>query len=83
LQNRSWFAIILKIISGPKWRKDRRALNPAFGYQFYEGFLKIFNEQSKILQEIMEEIFLTENENSSLNLFPYFNRTTLDSVFRK
>ncbi|OXA56014.1 cytochrome P450 4c3 [Folsomia candida] len=68
---------------GPKWRKDRRSLNPAVGFQYLDGFMKIFNEQAKILAEIMSETFNQDDEpDKFINLLPYFNRATMDSVFQ-
>lgn len=58
-------------------------MNPAFGFQYFEGFLKIFNEQSRIIADIFEETFSAEHEQKEINLLPYIARCTLGAVFRK
>jgi cytochrome P450 len=62
---------------GKKWKRDRKILNPAFGYQYFEGFLKIFNEQSRTMVEVLGDESFTQGQ----NLLPYITRCTLDSVF--
>jgi hypothetical protein len=52
--------------------EDRqKILNPAFGYQYFEGFLKIFNEQSRTMVVVSGDESFTEGQ----------KLCTLDSVF--
>ena len=72
-----------------KWRRDRKILNPAFGYQYFEGFLKIFNEQSETMIELLKKEFpatdanATPTKTESKNLLIFIARCAIDSVYRK
>jgi len=66
-------------LTAKKWKKDRKALNPGFGFQYFDGFLNIFNEQSEIMVDILE----SEVAHNDTNLLPFITRCTLDSVFSK
>ena len=80
------FVQIIKIImrnvirirtSGNKWRKDRKLLTPAFHFQILDGFFDVFNRNSKILSEQINEKLLDVNE---VDIYPMTSRCTLDII---
>lgn len=61
---------------GSKWQKRRKMLTPAFHFGILEQFLQVFNEQSRVLMNLLNEI--TESE--IFNVYPYITNCTLDII---
>lgn len=54
-------------------------LTPAFHFKILDDFLDVFNEQSVVLTNKLEN----EVDNGSFNIFPYVTLCTLDIVCGK
>lgn len=63
--------------SGEKWFRRRKLLTPSFHFRILEDFLEIFNEQAKIMIEILKEEF---SDGRVFDIFPFVTRCTLDII---
>ncbi|VDM13696.1 unnamed protein product [Wuchereria bancrofti] len=63
--------------SGNVWFKARRMLTPTFHFNILRKYMEIFNEQSKILLEILDKY---SDTNQTFDLFPYLRRFGLDVI---
>ncbi len=70
---------VLKLIAGAKWRRRRKILTPTFHFQILESFIDVFNKNSQILMENLEN----RVNSDSFNIFPYLSECTLDIICGK
>uniref|UniRef100_A0A0R3RM10 Cytochrome P450 n=1 Tax=Elaeophora elaphi TaxID=1147741 RepID=A0A0R3RM10_9BILA len=63
--------------SGETWFKARRILTPTFHFSILRKYVEIFNEQAKILVEILNK---HSNTNETFDLLPYLRRYGLDVI---
>lgn len=62
---------------GAKWQNRRRLIAPTFSLDILNDFITVFNDQAKILVDILKE----NQKNPELNEFdviPYVSNCTLD-----
>ena len=64
--------------SGSKWHSRRKMLTPAFHFRILEEFLNVFNEQSRVLVEM-----LNEKAHDAFDIYPYTTNCTLDIICGK
>ncbi|XP_075227414.1 cytochrome P450 4C1-like isoform X2 [Lycorma delicatula] len=62
------------IASGENWKKLRKLVNPTFNQKLLENFTECFNEQSKILVDVIEK----KTDGSVFDIHDYVARCTLD-----
>uniref|UniRef100_A0A1I7TS66 Cytochrome P450 n=1 Tax=Caenorhabditis tropicalis TaxID=1561998 RepID=A0A1I7TS66_9PELO len=62
---------------GERWKSHRRLVTPTFHFAKLEGYLEVFNRETKIMMEILDE-FAKSGE--TVDLFPYIKRCTLDVI---
>ncbi|XP_075228114.1 cytochrome P450 4C1-like [Lycorma delicatula] len=62
------------IASGENWKQLRKMVNPTFNQKILESFTKCFNEESKILVNVLEE----KIDALPFDIHEYVARTTLD-----
>ncbi|KAF5269922.1 hypothetical protein FQR65_LT05721 [Abscondita terminalis] len=60
--------------SVPKWKRNRRIINPTFNQIILDNYVKIFSEQSTILLDILK----IENAKGEFDVCNYISRCTLD-----
>jgi cytochrome P450 family 4 len=65
-------------IEGSKWHKRRKMLTPTFHFKILEEFIHVFNEQSAVLVEK-----LNEKVGHEFDIFPFITRCTLDVICGK
>lgn len=63
---------------GSKWHQRRKMLTPTFHFKILEEFIRIFNEQSAVLVEKLNEIV-----DQLFDIFPFITRCTLDIICGK
>uniref|UniRef100_A0A0R3RZM6 Cytochrome P450 n=1 Tax=Elaeophora elaphi TaxID=1147741 RepID=A0A0R3RZM6_9BILA len=63
--------------SGATWSKARRILTPTFNFNILRKYVEIFNEQAKILLEILNK---HSDTNQTFDLLPYLRRYGLDVI---
>ncbi len=63
--------------TGSKWQSRRKLLTPAFHFKILEDFVHVFNEQSQILVDKLNQVALKEK---SFNIFPFITLCTLDII---
>lgn len=66
------------VCTGSKWQSRRKLLTPAFHFKILEDFITVFNEQSRILVDLLKNEAATKGNN--FNIFPYITRCTLDII---
>nr|CAD7201301.1 unnamed protein product [Timema douglasi] len=64
-------------IGGEQWRIHRKFVLQSFTYNNFEFFVKVFDENSKILVDCLK---LTSNTNNSIHILDYLNKFTFDSI---
>ena len=62
---------------GRKWFTRRKMLTPTFHFKILEDFVQVFNEQSQILIQQLQEALKEKNE---LDIYPFIARCTLDII---
>ncbi|CAL2051102.1 unnamed protein product [Caenorhabditis brenneri] len=62
---------------GERWRTHRKLLTPTFHFAKLEGYLEVFNSESKILIECLEKY---ADSGETVNMFEYIKRCALDIV---
>ncbi|CAO4380531.1 unnamed protein product [Caenorhabditis nigoni] len=72
-----WLGGGLLMAQGEKWKNHRKMLTPAFHFAKLEGYLDVFNQESKILIDCIEKAMETQE---TIDLFPFFKRCTLDII---
>nr|CAH0102405.1 unnamed protein product [Daphnia galeata] len=70
-----WLATGLLTSTGTKWNKRRKMLTPTFHFKILEEFIQVFNEQSVVLVEK-----LNEKVGQDFDIFPFVTRCTLDII---
>lgn len=60
-----------------RWKVHRKMLTPAFHFAKLDGYLEVFNNESKILVDIMTDFMKT---NETFDVFPYIKRCALDVI---
>ena len=63
------------IVTGRKWHQRRKLLTPTFHFQILEDFVHVFNEQSAVLVEKLNEKIAQD-----FDIFPYITRCKLDVI---
>jgi hypothetical protein len=63
--------------AGSKWHSRRKMLTPAFHFRILEEFLNVFNEQSRILVEMLSE---KARDGCEFDIYPYTTNCTLDII---
>ncbi|KAF5277801.1 hypothetical protein FQR65_LT03782 [Abscondita terminalis] len=71
----SWLGSGLLTSDGPKWKKHRKLLTPAFHFQILERFIDIFDNQTNILINKLEEVKCAE-----IDIIPYARLHALDVI---
>ncbi|KAF1748725.1 hypothetical protein GCK72_025192 [Caenorhabditis remanei] len=62
---------------GERWRTHRKLLTPTFHFAKLEGYLEVFNSESKILIECLEKY---ADSGETVDLFPFIKRCALDII---
>ncbi len=66
---------LFTLIAGQKWHQRRKLLTPTFHFKILEDFVQVFNEQSAVLVER-----LNEKVGQDFDIFPYITLCTLDVI---
>ena len=66
--------------AGSKWQSRRKLLTPAFHFKILEDFVHVFNEQSQILVDKLNQVAVKEKD---FNIFPFITLCTLDIICGK
>uniref|UniRef100_A0A1I7Y7R7 Cytochrome P450 n=1 Tax=Steinernema glaseri TaxID=37863 RepID=A0A1I7Y7R7_9BILA len=72
-----WLGTGLLLSTGTKWKTRRKMLTPTFHFQMLEGYVEVFNRNSKILTQIIERY---SNDGIEIDIFPYIKRCALDII---
>uniref|UniRef100_A0A0K0EVM0 Cytochrome P450 4V2 (inferred by orthology to a human protein) n=1 Tax=Strongyloides venezuelensis TaxID=75913 RepID=A0A0K0EVM0_STRVS len=72
-----WLGTGLLTSWGDKWKSRRRLLTPTFHFNILKEFMKIFNDESKIL---IQELGKNYKEDVEFDIFPYMKRCALDVI---
>ncbi|KAI9563270.1 hypothetical protein GHT06_010728 [Daphnia sinensis] len=76
-----WLGQGLLISSGDLWRSRRKMLTPAFHFSILDSFVEIFNEQSRILCGILDNLCASFAEGKAeIDVYPYLTRCSLDII---
>ncbi|PIC30021.1 hypothetical protein B9Z55_021404 [Caenorhabditis nigoni] len=62
---------------GEKWRTHRKLLTPSFHFAKLEGYLEVFNTESRILVSCLDEFSDSPNP---IDIFPFIKRCALDII---
>lgn len=65
-------------ITGRKWSTRRKLLTPTFHFKILGDFIHVFNEQSQVLIEKLNEAVATEK--GGFDIYPFITRCTLDII---
>lgn len=69
---------------GSTWKPRRRLLTPAFHFKILDDFIDVFNAQSKVMCDLLDELCKPEDENKRLiDVYPMLTRCTLDIICGK
>lgn len=71
-----WLGDSLALTHGERWHNLRKLLTPAFHFQILERYIQIFEEQSNILLEKIENLPNMETTDP----FPIFQTFSLDVI---
>ena len=72
-----WLGTGLLTSTGDKWKTRRKLLTPAFHFNVLNSFLRIYDEEAKILLTQLEE---HADTGKIFNFFPYIKRCALDVI---
>nr|XP_015835227.1 PREDICTED: uncharacterized protein LOC660088 [Tribolium castaneum] len=73
----SWLGTgLLLADGGPKWKKHRKILTPAFHFQILEQFVDVFDSCSNVLIQKLDK----EVGNTSVDVYPFVTLFTLDVI---
>ena len=76
-----WLGDGLLLTNGIKWKPRRRLLTPAFHFQILNDFVEVFNKQSRICCQLLEE--KCQNGPCTIDMYPYTTACTLDIICGK
>ncbi|EGT55334.1 hypothetical protein CAEBREN_32828 [Caenorhabditis brenneri] len=62
---------------GERWRSHRKLVTPTFHFAKLEGYLDVFNRETKTMMDILDEYAIS---GKTVDLFPYIKRCTLDVI---
>ncbi|CAG7826987.1 unnamed protein product [Allacma fusca] len=74
-QMKDWLGDGLLISRGEKWYKHRKLLTPAFHFKILENFQPIFDDNSKVLVNVLKKL-----EGKECEIHGIINRCTLDVI---
>lgn len=74
-----WLGEGLLLASGDKWRGRRKMMTPSFHFNVLNDFQAVFDNQSKILLEQLEDA-MKEAVDNTFDAFPYIKRCALDII---
>ncbi|TMS35142.1 hypothetical protein L596_002602 [Steinernema carpocapsae] len=72
-----WLGTGLLISTGSKWHSRRKLLTPAFHFSILNSFLKVHDDESRILVNQLEKHAESGEE---FDIFPYIKRCALDII---
>nr|CAH0113238.1 unnamed protein product [Daphnia galeata] len=72
-----WLNTGLLTSTGSKWQGRRKLLTPSFHFKILDDFVHVFDEQSRILVNKLNQAIVKEKE---LNIFPFVTLCTLDVI---
>lgn len=72
-----WLNTGLLTSTGSKWQTRRKLLTPTFHFKILEDFVHVFNEQSLILVNKLNQAVAKDKD---LNIFPFVTLCTLDII---
>ncbi|CAF3807176.1 unnamed protein product [Rotaria sp. Silwood1] len=76
-----WLKTGLATSNNAKWRSRRRLITPSFhDTQLLHNFMLIFNEQSFVFAQRLEECVDIGHEAKAYDLYPYISTCTLDII---
>ncbi|CAI2329092.1 unnamed protein product [Caenorhabditis sp. 36 PRJEB53466] len=75
----SWLGTGLLLAGGDKWRTRRKMLTPSFHFNVLNDFQAVFDYQSKILVDQLEEA-ANSADDRTIDAFPYIKRCALDII---
>ncbi|XP_032789185.2 cytochrome P450 4C1 [Daphnia magna] len=76
-----WLGQGLLISSGDLWRSRRKMLTPAFHFSILNSFIEVFNEQSRILCGILDDMCASFAERKAeIDVYPYLTKCSLDII---
>ncbi|XP_057367282.1 cytochrome P450 4C1-like [Daphnia carinata] len=76
-----WLGQGLLISSGDLWRSRRKMLTPAFHFSILNSFIEVFNEQSRILCGILDDVCASFAERKAeIDVYPYLTKCSLDII---
>uniref|UniRef100_A0A1I7UBT5 Cytochrome P450 n=1 Tax=Caenorhabditis tropicalis TaxID=1561998 RepID=A0A1I7UBT5_9PELO len=67
----------LLLLVGDRWKAHRKMITPTFHFAKLEGYVNVFNQESKILIECLEKF---ADSGETVDIFPYINRCLLDII---
>jgi cytochrome P450 family 4 len=68
-------------LQGDLWRSRRKLLTPAFHFSILNSFVDVFNEQSRILCGIIDDICQSfADGKGQMDVFPLVTRCSLDII---
>ncbi|PIC26918.1 hypothetical protein B9Z55_019345 [Caenorhabditis nigoni] len=62
---------------GERWKNHRRLVTPTFHFAKLEGYLEVFNRETKVMIELLDKFAKT---GETVDLFHYIKRCTLDII---
>lgn len=72
-----WLGSGLLTSHGQPWFNMRKILTPAFHFKILESFIDVFNEQSKVLIEILRDRASNSHE---INVYEHVTQCALDNI---
>ncbi|EFA04665.2 cytochrome P450 CYP4BN1 [Tribolium castaneum] len=73
---RPWLGTGLLTSDGPKWKKHRKIITPAFHFQILEQFVEVFESGgNRFVQQLQKEV-----GKKSVDIYPYVTLCTLDII---
>ena len=77
---RPWLGDGLLTSSGSKWFARRKVITPAFHFKILEQFYEVFDKQSNILVQILDQY---SNKGETFDIFPHITLYALDVICGK
>ncbi|CAG9771770.1 unnamed protein product [Ceutorhynchus assimilis] len=72
-----WLGTGLLIAPGPKWRKRRKIITPAFHFSILEQFVDIFESNLQVLIKILEKEAM---DKPGIDIYEYVTACALDTI---